>query len=184
MGLLGDCQGDILVQGEAAGAKANQHISYLPDKNHIPIWLTVNQAIALFADFYQDFATAHAEEMLTTMGIPLNKKIKALSRGMQEKVQLSLVMSRRTSLYILDEPIGAVDPASRDFIIATILKNFPESSSILLSTHIIADIEPILDMAIFLREGEIMLKDDVDKIREEKGASLDQLFREVFKNVV
>jgi len=183
MGLLSDYEGDVCIMGEKPGHRANSHISYLPDKSHIPTWFTVNQAIAFFADFYSDFDKAHAQEMLGSMKIPLGKKIKALSRGMQEKVQLSLVMSRRASLYVLDEPIGAVDPASREFIINTILKNFPESGSILLSTHIIADIEPILDVAVFLKEGEIVMNDDVDKIREEHGASLDGLFREVFRNV-
>lgn len=182
-GLITDYQGSIAIKGESPGPKANNHISYLPDKNHIPSWLTVKQAIAFFADFYRDFDSSHAEEMLTTMSIPLDKKIKTLSRGMQEKVQLSLVMSRRVSLYVLDEPIGAVDPASREFIIDTIIKNFPEDSSIFLSTHIIADIESILDVAIFLREGEIVMHEDVDKIREEKATSLDGLFREVFRNV-
>ncbi|MCL2574769.1 MAG: ABC transporter ATP-binding protein [Defluviitaleaceae bacterium] len=184
MGLLSDYGGNVSIGGNTPGPLANANISYLPDVAHIPTWFKVSQAIAFFADFYEDFDAARAETMLTTMKIPLNKKIKTLSRGMQEKVQLSLVMSRRASLYILDEPIGAVDPASREFIIDTILKNFDGEGAILLSTHIIADIEPILDVAIFLREGEIVLHDDVDKIREEKGQSLDQLFREVFKNVV
>jgi len=182
MGLITDYQGNIKILDEAPGPKANNHISYLPDKNHIPTWLTVSQAIAFFADFYQDFDKPHAEEMLTTMKIPLDKKIKALSRGMQEKIQLSLVMSRHASLYILDEPIGAVDPASREFIINTLLKSFPEDSSILLSTHIIADIESILDVAIFLKEGEFVMHECAEKIREEKSMSLDGLFREVFRN--
>ena len=183
MGLLSDYQGDVRIMGEAPGHTANSYISYLPDKSHIPTWFTVNQAITFFEDFYQDFDKSHARAMLESMKIPLDKKIKALSRGMQEKVQLSLVMSRKAGLYVLDEPIGAVDPASREFIIETILKNFPESGSILLSTHIIADIESILDVAVFLKEGEIVMHDDVDKIREEHGASLDGLFREVFRNV-
>ena len=183
MGLLSDYEGDVRIMGEKPGHTANAYISYLPDKSHIPTWFTVNQAIKFFSDYYNDFDKTHAQTMLESMKIPLAKKIKALSRGMQEKVQLSLVMSRRASLYVLDEPIGAVDPASREFIIETILKNFPESGSILLSTHIIADIESILDVAVFLKEGEVVMHDDVDNIREEHGASLDGLFREVFRNV-
>jgi len=183
MGLLNDYDGDVHIMGKKPGHTANAHISYLPDKSHIPTWFTVNQAIKFFSEYYNDFDKAHAQAMLESMKIPLRNKLSALSRGMQEKVQLSLVMSRRASLYVLDEPIGAVDPASREFIIETILKNFPETGSILLSTHIIADIESILDVAIFLKEGEIVMNDDVDKIREEQNASLDGLFREVFRNV-
>ena len=184
MGLMADYTGEVSIAGMPPGVEANNHISYLPDVSHIPTWFKVNQAIAFFSDFYKDFDAARAKNMLEAMKIPLDKRLRALSRGMQEKVQLSLVMSRRAKLYILDEPIGAVDPASREFIIGTILKNFNEEGAILLSTHIIADIEPILDVAIFLKEGEIVLNDEVDKIREENNNSLDQLFREVFKNVV
>jgi len=183
MGLINDYQGNVSILGNSPGPATNAHVSYLPDRSHIPTWFTANRAIAFFADFYKDFDETQAREMLSHMKIPTDKKIKTLSRGMQEKVQLSLVMSRRTSLYVLDEPIGAVDPASREFIIETILRNFPESGSILLSTHIIADIEPILDVAVFLKEGEIVMHNEVEKIREEHGASLDGLFREVFRNV-
>jgi ABC-2 type transport system ATP-binding protein len=184
MGLLSGYGGTVSIGGAAPGPVANSGISYLPDVAHIPTWFKVSQAITFFDDFYADFDAPRAKAMLDTMKIPVNKQIKTLSRGMQEKVQLSLVMSRRAGLYILDEPIGAVDPAGREFIIDTILKNFDGEGAVLLSTHIIDDIEPILDVAIFLREGQIVLNDDVDKIREEKGVSLDQLFREVFKNVV
>ncbi|MCL2854491.1 MAG: ABC transporter ATP-binding protein [Defluviitaleaceae bacterium] len=183
MGLMSDYTGSVTIAGNPPGSAANKHIAYLPDQPHVPRWLTVNQAINFFADFYEDFDAKRAADMLDKMRIPRDKKLKALSRGMQEKVNLSMVMSRRAKLYILDEPIGAVDPASREFIIDTILKNFNEEGSILISTHIIADIEPVLDRALFIREGELILNDDADKIREEKGQSLDQLFREVFKNV-
>jgi len=183
MGLMADYEGKVSIAGHKPGTDANRHISYLPDQPHMPRWLTVTQCINFFTDFYEDFKPERAKTMLTQMKIPLDKKLKALSRGMQEKVSLSLMMSRSAKLYILDEPIGAVDPASREFIIETILRNFDSEGSILLSTHIIADIEPILDRALFLREGELILDDDVDKIREEKGQSLDGLFREVFKNV-
>jgi len=183
MGLTSDYEGDVRILGNPPGPEANALISYLPDRSHIPTWFTVSRAIAFFADFYKDFDKAKAQEMLQSMNIPLGKKIKTLSRGMQEKVQLSLVMSRRADLYVLDEPIGAVDPASRDLIVNTILKSFPEGSSIILSTHIIADIEPILDTAIFLKDGEIFMHDETDKIREKHGTSLDGLFRGVFRHV-
>ncbi|MCL2378084.1 MAG: ABC transporter ATP-binding protein [Defluviitaleaceae bacterium] len=183
MGLLNGYTGEVHIAGHPPGPAANAHISYLPDRNHIPTWFTASQAIALFTDFYKDFDKNQALAMLESMKIPTNKKLRALSRGMQEKVQLSLVMSRRADLYVLDEPIGAVDPASREFIVETILRNFPECGSILLSTHIIADIEPILDVAVFIKEGEIVMQREVEQIREEHGASLDGLFREVFKHV-
>jgi len=182
MGLLSGHSGEVSVCGIPAGTEANKNISYLPDVTHIPTWFRVRQALDFFADFYQDFDKLRAEEMLTTMGIPFGGTIKSLSRGMQEKVQLALVMSRRAKLYILDEPIGAVDPASREFIIETIVKNFPSDSSILLSTHIIADIEPILDTAIFLKDGEVILHNEVESLRQEKNTSLDGLFREVFRH--
>ena len=183
MSLLSGYTGEVLVKGLPPGTEANKLVSYLPDVGHLPPWFKVCEAINLFADYYTDFEKSRAEQMLTSMKIPFDKKIKKLSRGMQEKVQIALVMSRRASLYLLDEPIGAVDPASREFILDTILRNFPEDSSILLSTHIIADIEPVLDIAIFLKDGEIVLNDEVDNIREDKNTSLDQLFREVFRNV-
>ena len=182
MGLITDFEGDIAIAGNAPGEAANSFISYLPDQAHMPKWLKVRECITLFSDFYNDFDAQKAEEMLAKMQIPLHKPLKALSRGMQEKVSLSLIMSRAARLYILDEPIGAVDPASREFILETILTNFDQSGSVLLSTHIIADIEPILDRAFFLREGEVILDGYVDEIREEKGQSLDELFREVFRN--
>ncbi|MCL1845194.1 MAG: ABC transporter ATP-binding protein [Defluviitaleaceae bacterium] len=182
MSLLSGHSGEVLIKGLPPGTEANKIISYLPDVGHLPPWFKVFEAINLFADYYTDFDKPRAEQMLTSMKIPLDKKIKKLSRGMQEKVQIALVMSRRASLYLLDEPIGAVDPASREFILDTILRNFPEDASIVLSTHIIADIEPVLDIAIFLKDGEIILNDEVDNIREEKNTSLDSLFREMFRN--
>lgn len=182
MSLLSGYIGEVLIQGYPPGTDANKLISYLPDVGHLPPWFKVNEAIDLFADYYTDFDKPRACQMLESMKIPFDKKIKKLSRGMQEKVQIALVMSRCAKLYLLDEPIGAVDPASREFILDTVLRNFSEDSSILLSTHIIADIEPVLDIAIFLKDGEIVLYDEVDNIREDKNTSLDQLFREVFRN--
>jgi len=183
MGLLSDYEGLVTIDGVLPGQVANQHIAYLPDKSHIPTWFNTTEAIDFFADFYRDFDKKRAREMLEIMEIPFKKKIKSLSRGMQEKVGLALVMSRRAKLYVLDEPIGAVDPASRDFIMETILKNYDEESSILLSSHIISDIESVLDRAIFLKKGEIIMDDEADHIRSENQKSLDELFREVYRNV-
>ena len=183
-GLLSQYSGNVKIGGNAPGYLANATISYLPDKSHVPTWLTVNQSVNFFQDFYTDFDKERALGMLSSMSIPLDTRLKNLSRGQQEKVQLSLVMSRNAGLYILDEPIGAVDPAGRDFIIDTILKNYDsQKSSILLSTHIISDIEPLLDQVVFLKGGEIFLQGETDDIREKHGSSLDELFREVFKNV-
>jgi len=183
MGLLNSYTGDIRIAGEKPGYEANKHISYMPDVRHIPKWFTPSQAIGLFADFYEDFDKEKAQEMLHSMGLPTDKKLSHLSRGTQDKIQLALVMSRNARIYILDEPLGAVDPASREFIINTILKNFPEDSSIFMSTHIIADVEPILDKALFLRRGQIVIHEDADTIREERNMSLDRLFKEVYRHV-
>ena len=180
-GLLTDFEGEVTIDGKKPGFYANNIISYLPDKSHIPTWLTVEQSVQLFKDFYTDFDKERAISMLNSMELDLKRKIKKLSRGQQEKVGLALTMSRRAKLYVLDEPIGAVDPASRDFIMETILKNHYEGSSILLSSHIISDIEPSLDRAIFIKNGEIILDGEVEKLREEKEMSLDKLFREIFK---
>lgn len=181
-GLLTSYTGQVTVMGHQPGMNANSQIAYLPDKAHVPTWLKVSQAVGLFSDFYADFDRERALHMLQIMSIPLDKRLKNLSRGQGEKVQLSLVMSRRAKLYILDEPIGAVDPASRDFILETIIKNYDRGASILISTHIISDIEPILDRALFLREGKLIMDDDADDMREAHGASLDNVFRKVFAN--
>ena len=183
-GLLTHYHGEVKIDGATPGYEANNFISYLPDKEHLPAWLSVNAAINFFRDFYEDFDTHKARDMITSLNIPLTKKLKHLSRGQREKVQLALVMSRNARLYILDEPIGAVDPASRDLIVETILKNINEGSSVLISTHIISDIEPILDYALFIRDGKIFMQDDVESIRENHAKSLDELFREVYKNVI
>ncbi|MCL2187845.1 MAG: ABC transporter ATP-binding protein [Defluviitaleaceae bacterium] len=187
MGLLPSYTGDISITGENGakhkpGPGANASISYLPDVSHIPTWFTPLQAMQFFADFYADFDRTRAEEMLTAMHIPLRKRLSALSRGMQEKVQLALVMARRAGLYVLDEPIGAVDPASREYILNTIITHHAPESAILLSSHIISDIEPVLDVAIFLQNGKIHLMEEADALRESRGMSLDQLFREEFRH--
>jgi len=164
------------------GVAANAHLAYLPDVGHIPGWFTIVQAVGFFADFYADFNRDKALDMIHAMDIPRRKPLRALSRGMQEKVQLALVMARQARLYVLDEPIGAVDPAARDFILNTILTHFAEDASILLASHIIADIEPVLDDAIILKAGKILLADEADALRDTHGQSLDALFREVFRH--
>ena len=180
-GLISSHSGTAQICGHPVGPASSNLVSYLPDRLHLPSWLKVSEAVKFFADFYQDFDTVRANAMLERMQIPQDKSIKALSKGMCEKLQLVLVMSRQTKFYILDEPIAAVDPAARDFILQTILQNFAEGSSILISTHLISDIEAVLDDAIFLKEGQIVLHDNVEQIRTQNQKSLDQLFREVFK---
>ena len=156
-------------------------VSYLPDNSFLPSWMTAEQIIDLFCDFYEDFRPELAYEMLDRLGVSKTTRLKNLSKGNKEKVCLILVMSRNAQLYVLDEPIAAVDPATRDYVISTIINNYNPEASVLISTHIIADIEPVLDEAIFINRGEIVLHKTVDEIREEKGMSVDALFREVFK---
>ena len=156
-------------------------VSYLPDRPYFSRQVRVEQQLDFFQDFYADFDRTRAEEMLSALNISLSAKFKSLSKGNQEKVQLVLVMSRRAKLYLLDEPIGGVDPAARDYILNTIITNYDPSATVLISTHLIADIEPVLDEVIFLRNGSVVLHKTVDEIREEKGTSVDALFREVFR---
>jgi len=180
-GLLTPTSGSLLVDGHAPGVETKKIISYLPDNNFLPSWMTAEQIVELFSDFYEDFRPALAYEMLARLGVPKNMRLKNLSKGNKEKVCLILVMSRNALLYILDEPIAAVDPATRDYVISTIINNYNPEASVLISTHIISDIEPVLDEAIFINNGQIVLHKTVDEIREEKGMSVDALFREVFK---
>ena len=180
-GLLTPTEGSILIGGEAPGVETKKIVSYLPDNSFLPSWMTAEQIIELFCDFYADFRPELAYEMLDRLGVSRNTRLKNLSKGNKEKVCLILVMSRNAQLYVLDEPIAAVDPATRDYVISTIINNYNPEASVLISTHIIADIEPVLDEAIFINRGEIVLHKTVDEIREEKGMSVDALFREVFK---
>lgn len=156
-------------------------VSYLPERTHLDQTMKINDLIKYFADFYEDFRTERAFTMLKDLNIDQNARLKNLSKGTKEKVQLILVMSRDAKLYILDEPIGGVDPAARDYILHTILNNYNEEATILLSTHLIHDIESILDQVIFIRQGQLVLNASVDEIRMEQGKSVDSLFREVFK---
>ncbi len=180
-GLLTPTMGSIRIDGKTPGPETKKIVSYLPDNNFLPSSMTAEQIVAYFADFYEDFRPALAYEMLDRLGVPRNMRLKNLSKGNKEKVCLILVMSRNALLYVLDEPIAAVDPATRDYVISTIINNYNPDASVLISTHIISDIEPVLDEAIFINHGQIVLHKTVDEIREQEGKSVDALFREVFK---
>lgn len=180
-GLLSPTNGQILINGEAPGPKSREIVSYLPDKNYLNDWMRVEDLIDFFADFYKNFEPKRACEMLQSLSIDPKSRLKTLSKGTKEKVQLILVMSRAADLYLLDEPIAGVDPAARDYILNTIITNYDENASIIISTHLIADVEKVLDEVIFISEGRIALTSTVDDIRGDKGKSVDTLFREVFK---
>ncbi len=179
-GLLQPTSGSITVDGEKPGVHTHSIVSYLPDRPYLNDWMRVCDLLDFFADFYADFDRVKANDMLESLSISPLARLKTLSKGTKEKVQLILVMSRRAQLYVLDEPIAGVDPAARDYILSTILSNYSEQASVVMSTHLIADIEQVLDEVIFLKEGRLMLHESVDTIREEHGKSVDMLFREVF----
>ena len=179
--LLQPTSGTVLVNGVAPGVESKRIVSYLPDKNYLSDWMKVEDALKLFTEFYEDFDRSRAEEMLSNLNIDAQARLKTLSKGTLEKVQLILVMARRAKLYVLDEPIAGVDPAARDYIMQTILRNYGEDSAILISTHLITDIEKILDEVIFIQNGKVVLTGAVDDIRAQHGKSIDGLFREVFK---
>lgn len=180
-GLLTPTDGHIMINGLEPGPATKKIVSYLPDRSFFNGHMTVNHLLAYYADFYRNFSTERALKMLDALEIDKGKRLNALSKGAQEKVQLVLVMSRDADLYILDEPIGGVDPAARDYILRTILSNYSENATVLISTHLITDIEQVLDHVIFLQNGQISLNASVDEIRTEYGKSVDTLFREVFK---
>lgn len=180
-GLLVPDTGSILFQGKPVGVESKSHISYLPDHTYLNMNERVSDVIDFFRAFYEDFDADAAYGMLSRLQIRPEDKLKTMSKGTKEKVQLVLVMSRRAQLYILDEPIAGVDPAARDFILNTIITNYEPSASILISTHLIADIENILDEVIFIKDGGIVLQESVDDVRMKEGKSIDTLFREVFK---
>lgn len=180
-GLLTPTMGSIAVDGMPIGKETKKIVSYLPDHNFLTPWMTVEQMITYFEDFYADFKRDRAYAMLDNLGIDRRLKIKTLSKGTQEKVALILVMSRDAGLYLLDEPIAGVDPATRDYILRTIITNYNENATIIISTHLISDVEQILSDVIFINHGEIMLCDTVDNIRGREGKSVDEVFREVFR---
>lgn len=180
-GLLTPTNGSILIDGKAPGPETKKIVSYLPDNNFLPNWMSVEQIVEFFKEFYEDFRPELAFELLDKLGVPRNMKLKNLSKGNKEKVCLILVMSRNAKLYVLDEPIAAVDPATRDYVVSTIIGNYNREASVLISTHIISDIEPVLDEAIFINKGNLVLHKTVEEIRNEEGKTVDALFREVFK---
>ena len=180
-GLLTPSEGEVLVCGMRPGKESHKSVSYLPERTCIPTWMSVKQLMDFYGDFYQDFNRKAAEEMLSHLNIRLTQRIKQMSKGNREKVQLIMVMSRAAKLYLLDEPIGGVDPATRDYILSTIIGNYNPEAAVILSTHLIADVEKVLDEVIFINQGQVVLQSSVDEIREEKGMSVDALFREVFK---
>ncbi len=179
-GLLTPTSGEILIAGEKPSKATKALVSYLPERIALPLWMTAGQAMDFYGDFYADFRRDAAMDMLERLHLDQKQSIKTMSRGMREKLQLILTMARAAKLYLLDEPIGGVDPATRDYILKTILTNYSEDSTVLISTHLITDVENVLDEAVFLREGSVMLHEGVDTIREERGKSVDELFREVF----
>lgn len=180
-GLLTPTDGEILVDGMPVGVESKKVVSYLPDHNFLSEWMTSEQMMNYFSDFYDDFRRDRAEEMLSQLGINVKQKIKTLSKGNKEKVALILTMSRDAKLYLLDEPIAGVDPATRDYILRTILTNYSEDATIIISTHLISDVEQVLSDVVFINQGKVVLCDTVDDIREREGKSVDELFREVFR---
>lgn len=180
-GLLAPTSGEILIDGKAPGVETKKMVSYLPERTYLNDWMRVCEIIDFFGDFYADFDRSRAKEMLHHLDIDTHDKLKTMSKGTKEKVQLILVMSRDADLYCLDEPIGGVDPAARDYILQTIIQNYRTDSTILISTHLISDIENILDDVVFIQNGKIRLTTEVDDIRFKQGKSVDTLFREVFK---
>ena len=182
-GLLTPTSGEILIDGKAPSPETKAIVSYLPDRNALPDWMTVAQTVDYYADFYADFRRDAAQEMLARLGLDASARVKTLSKGTREKLQLILVMCRQASVYLLDEPIAGVDPAAREFILQTILTNYSPESTVLISTHLIADVEPVLDEAVFLKDGSVVIYDAVDNIRTREGKSLDAVVRDVFRTV-
>ena len=180
-GLLQPTRGELAVDGSAVGPYTKSVVSYLPDRMYFADWMKASDLFDLFRDFYSDFQYEKAIDMCRSLGVDPGDRLKSMSKGTKEKVQLVLVMARNARLYLLDEPIAGVDPAARDFILRTILTNYNEEGTVLISTHLISDVEKVLDEAIFLKEGKIMLHATVDDIREREGKSVDALFREIFR---
>ena len=180
-GLLTPTEGEIIFEGEKIGPQSKLNIAYLPERTYLDKSMTINETLKFFKEFYSNFDIDKAKDLLKKLDLDENQKIIKMSKGMQEKVQLVLVMSRKADLYILDEPLGGVDPATRDYILDTILTNFNEGASIIISTHLISDIERILDEVIFIDKGEIKLISDADELRNKENASIDEIFRRMFK---
>ena len=179
--LLTPTSGEILIKGQKIGVETKKVISYLPERTYLNKQMKVSEVISYFEDFYDNFDSKKAKRLLKDLDLDINQKLTKMSKGMQEKVQLVLVMSRSADLYVLDEPLGGVDPATRDYILDTILSNFNENASVIISTHLISDIEKILDEVIFIDKGQIVLQSDADKLRNKENASIDEIFRRMFK---
>ena len=182
-GLLEPTFGEVLIDGEHPGLHTKSVVSYLPDRTYFASWMTVRDIFDMFGDFYGDFDRNKAEQMCASMGIAPGDRIKTMSKGTKEKVQLILVMSRQAQLYLLDEPIAGVDPAARDYILSTIINNYNEQGTVLISTHLISDIERILDEVVFLRNGQMVRHESVDDIKEKEGKSIDDVFKDTFRMV-
>lgn len=180
-GLLKDYQGNILVDGNPIGVESRKIISYLPDENYFQHWMYIKDVLNIFSDLYQDFQKDNCLELMKRFNLEPNMKIKSLSKGMKEKFQLCLVMSRKAKLYILDEPIAGVDPAAREVILDVILNNYDEDALVLISTHLISDLETIFDEVVFLKEGKVVLHQETEQLRHERKQSIDEAFREVFR---
>lgn len=180
-GLLRDYKGEVLIDGNPVNEISKSLVSYLPDRNYLPNWTNAEGAIKIFKDLYQDFDEVKMRGLLAKLNLDPKQPLKKMSKGMKEKFQLALVMSRNAKIYILDEPIGGVDPAARELILKTILENYAPESLVLISTHLIADIEQIFDSVVFLKEGQVVLYEDVDTIRQTQGKSIEEYFKEVFR---
>lgn len=180
-GLLKPTAGDVLIGGLPIGVETKKMVSYLPDRNFIPDDMQVKEMLNFFQDFYENFNIAKALDMMNRLGINLNSRFKTMSKGTKEKVQLALVMSREADVYLLDEPIAGVDPAAREYILNTIISNYNENAAVVISTHLITDIEPVLDDVVMIQNGTLRLHKSVEAIRAETGMTVDQLFREVYR---
>lgn len=180
-GLLQPTSGSVTINGNTPGVETKKVVAYLPDRNALPDYMTASQLMDIYEDFFEDFDRLKAEAMVDDLGINRKQTMKKMSKGTKEKLQLCLVMARQAEVYLLDEPIGGVDPATRDYILRTIISNYNENAVVLISTHLISDVESVLDDVVFLKDGRVVLHKAADEIREEKGESVDKLFREVFK---
>lgn len=182
-GLIKPTAGDVIIDGHKPGVYTKSIVSYLPDKTYFSDWMTVNDIFGMFSEFYKDFDRDKAVRMCASMRIGMKDRIKTMSKGTKEKVQLILVMSRKAELYLLDEPIAGVDPAARDYILTTIINNYNEDGTVVISTHLISDIERILDEVVFIKDGKVVRHEAVDDIKEKEGKSIDEVFKDAFRMV-